>query len=741
MSPRSRWVIGAGVAGLVLFWCYLLQSETAAVSSDAASVALQAWDMLHGNYLMHGWVLADLSWYTTEVPEYVLVEAVLGLNPVVVHVCAALTYTLLVLLAALLGRGSSAGREGVLRAVVAGGIMVAPGLTPGTGVLLMGPNHTGTGVPILVAALLMDRLPPRWYVPVAVFVLLTIADVADPLAIFAASLPVALVCLMRALRDWRALLDLSALRGGKWGWFDGSLAASALLSIPAAAWILRMLHALGGFYVHPVKGGTGFAQAAAMSQQTWTFIENVLALFGADFFGQPLGLAAAFDLLHLAGVGLAAWALCAGLRRFFGDDADRVSQVLVAGLVIVGCAGLFGTHMTGLSGAHEIAVILPLGAAAAGRLLGRRLLAAGLAPVVAVVLAGYLFALGYDVTRPAAPAQNADLTAWLQTHGLRSGLGGYWQANSIRLDSHGTIAMVAPTPGRVSVYGWETNSRWLNPATSSANFLVSVSGPPAEADAGQVRAAYQLFGPPAHIYHYGRYTIAVWKKNLLQALSGHEIWVYDKNLLDRLTRGAFAEITESLVPYATQSIRDHREKRPGTLGLRDDCDAASGAIEQNLAAWRLLGPGMVGDQPGCHRRGVVYRIPAPGQDHAGEFRCRRDRAAGMGHAARQRGFARLAGGGRVVLHDGTARVRPGGALRRPAAGRGPHQRGADLHADRLADRAGGPRSHARRRGGAARAYRRNDRGGAVTDAGVTSAAAVGEPHGHGRSRAGGTADS
>jgi hypothetical protein len=513
-------VIAVLVAGLALFWCYLLQSRTVAVNSDAASVTLQAWDMLHGNYLLHGWVLADLSWYTTEVPEYLFVESVLGLNPIVVHVCAALTYTLLVLLAALVARGRATGRAGVVRAVVAGGIMVAPGLWPGTQILLLGPDHTGTGVPILLMLLLIDRLPPRWYLPAVTFVLLVLVQIADPLAIFAAALPVALVCLVRALLDWRALLAWRAPGGGEGRWLDASLAACALASIPVAARALTAIHALGGFYVNPVKGGTGFAQAASMPAQAWTFTENVLALFGADFFGQQLGLVTLIDLLHLAGAGLAVWALCAGLRRFFSYDADRVSQALVAGLLIVGLAGLLGTHMTDIAGAHEIAVVLPFGAALAGRLLGARLLAAGLAPVLAVVLAGYLFAAGYDATRPPVPTENADLTAWLQAHGLRSGLSGYWQANSIRLDSGDTIAMVALTGNRANVYGWEIKDQWLNPAASSANFLVSVSAPPGEADPAQVRAAYKRFGPPARVYHDGRYTIAVWKENLLPRLTG-----------------------------------------------------------------------------------------------------------------------------------------------------------------------------------------------------------------------------
>jgi hypothetical protein len=58
--------------------------------------------MLHGNVLLRGWRFGDVSYYTTEIPQYALVEVLRGLNADVVHVAAAMTYTLAVLLAALL---------------------------------------------------------------------------------------------------------------------------------------------------------------------------------------------------------------------------------------------------------------------------------------------------------------------------------------------------------------------------------------------------------------------------------------------------------------------------------------------------------------------------------------------------------------------------------------------------------------------------------------------------------------
>jgi hypothetical protein len=93
------WALGV----IAAFAAYLRLARTRAVNSDGAGNALQAWDMLHGNVLLHGWSLSDVSFYTTELPQYMLVEAWRGLNADVVHVAAGMTYTLVVLLGYLVG--------------------------------------------------------------------------------------------------------------------------------------------------------------------------------------------------------------------------------------------------------------------------------------------------------------------------------------------------------------------------------------------------------------------------------------------------------------------------------------------------------------------------------------------------------------------------------------------------------------------------------------------------------------
>jgi hypothetical protein len=162
-ARRRRWAWGAGfaAAGIALFAAYIRLSATYPVNSDGANIVLMAWDMLHGNLVLHNWWMSDVSFYTTELPEYMLIDAIRGLSPDVTHIAAALTYTLAVVLAALLAKGRANSREGLARVLLSGGIMLAPQLGVGIFVLLLSVGHIGTAVPTLAVWLLLDLSPRR----------------------------------------------------------------------------------------------------------------------------------------------------------------------------------------------------------------------------------------------------------------------------------------------------------------------------------------------------------------------------------------------------------------------------------------------------------------------------------------------------------------------------------------------------------------------------------------------------
>jgi hypothetical protein len=531
--PRLAWAGAFAVAAVVLFWCYLRQSQTTGVDSDAAGQVLQGWDMMHGNWLLSGWLVSDVSFYTFEVPVYGLAALVHGLGPDAAHIGAAIVYTLLVLTAALLAKGTARGAEGVIRAVLAAGILVAPSYNPGTQVLLLSPNHTGIGVPILLTLLLVDRAVARdatsprtrlmqWLVPAGVAVLLTWAQVDDPLATYAAAAPMAVVCLVRAgLPLLRPRPDGSR----RPGWYDLGLAVAAAASVELTSLAERTIKAVGGWTMHSLK----IQQSIPVSQwgeQLKITAENVLILFGADFFNQPTWTRTAIAIVHLAGFALALAGLVAGIGYLF-RSADRVTQILTAGTLTILAAGAFRTDMLLLQSAHEIAVVLPFGAVLAGRTVGpwlarafrRRRLRLTLAPVLAAVLACYLAALGYSVTRPTMPAQNQSLTDWLVAHHLTGGLGTYWTGANTTLSSGGQVLVVPTKDSGKAPYTWIDKASWYDPAVSRATFVIATPGGKGDAYSFAETGVERAFGKPAREYRVGQYVIMVYDKNLLSQVS------------------------------------------------------------------------------------------------------------------------------------------------------------------------------------------------------------------------------
>lgn len=511
--PRLAWAGGLAVAAVTLFWCYLLQSRTTAVNSDAAGMVLQGWDMMHGNVLLRGWFVADVSFSTFEIPIDGLVAVIHGLGPDVAHITAAIVYTLLVLSAALLARGTARGAEGIVRAVLAGGILVAPGYSPGTHVLLLAPDHTGIGVPILLTLLFIDRARERWWAVAGTVPLLVWAQVDDPLAMYAAAVPMALVCLVRAA--------LPLVRRRRPGWYDAGLAAAAVVSVGLAKLAVHGISVAGGYQMHALKVRQSIP-VSLWGEQVKLTVQNAAILFGADFWEQPAGIRTAIAVLHLAGFLLALAGLLAGIACLF-RSADRITQVLTVGTLVVLVAAAFATHMVLLQGAHEIAVVLPFGAVLAGRTVGswlarRRLQRLALMPVLTAVLAGYLAALGWAAAQPKQQAETQQLADWLVAHHLTGGLAKYWAASSTTLSSGGQVLVVPTADLGTQPYTWVAKGSWYDPAASRATFVVAVPGP-GNAYAFPEAGVRQAFGKPAREYRVGQYIIMVWDKNLLLQVS------------------------------------------------------------------------------------------------------------------------------------------------------------------------------------------------------------------------------
>jgi hypothetical protein len=519
LSARRLLAIAAvAVAAALLFLAYLRVSRTYPENSDESNDLLMAWDMLHGNVLLHGWYLSDVSFITTELPQYALLVWLFGLHTDTAHIAAAMTYTLVVIFSVLLARGRVPRREARLRMLLTAGLMFAPQLGVGVFVLLLSLGHIGTAVPLLLTWLVIDRCPPRPWVPVLVGLLLTWVLIADSLVLLVGVVPLVAVCALRVSRDLARRQDTSVQAALRARWYELSLAVAAIAAQGLASSLAgHLLQA----YIHPLA--YQLAPVHTWPEHAWVTVKGLLALFGAKPGGPPAVMA--FALLHLAGVALVAWAVLRVARRFLSWP-DMISQILLVAMVLNVVAYVPSTLANASDlNAREFAVVLPFGAVLAGRTLApglqaglrRRPRAVGL--LAGVLLACYAAGLGYAAAQPSVPPMKSQLAKFLAAHHLTSGIGGYWGSSVVTVGSDGAVTIRAVASLPLAPYPWEAKSSWYDPGLNRANFLVT-GGKPGFFNHWEPKpAALAALGPPVRTYRNGPYTVYVYDKNLLAELA------------------------------------------------------------------------------------------------------------------------------------------------------------------------------------------------------------------------------
>jgi hypothetical protein len=418
----------------------------------------------------------------------------------------------------------------MIRTLIAAGIMLAPQIGPGVFALDLSVGHIGTSVPLLLIWLLLEKAPARWYVPVLTAVLLAWALVADPLVYAVGIGPLGLVCAVRVIRGW-------ITGSGRWTkriasrWYELSLGAAAAAAMGMAWVVNKTLSHLGGFTVHTLPF---YFRSPRNLHYNAPALWKVLLIFGANYRGLS-GAWLALAFLHLASVILVGWALVRVAPRFFGD-ISLVDQVLA--VAIVANVALYLITNAADLGAHEVAIIVPFGAALAARVLvragrratakdgnqsaassgrARRLRLAGFAAGI-VVLAGYTAGLGYEISQPTAPPANTSLASWLEAHHFSYGLSGYWTSSSVTVDSGNRVQVRALMQFTMQRDLWMSEASWYDPRLHYANFIVLDSLPGFMNHWEPWALVRKYFGRPARTYHAGPYTVLVWDRNLLSSI-------------------------------------------------------------------------------------------------------------------------------------------------------------------------------------------------------------------------------
>ena len=527
MKGWSAWRVSLSIAcalgfvGLV-FLLYLSSVHSLPADSDGATVILEGKAMSAGNFMLNHWALSLDSFWLVDVPIYAVAVLVGGVHHQLLNLVPA------IIAAAVVAAGAWIAQRGYGRWagwLAAGTVVVTLGLPTHAlaGFLLLGPLHVATALWCLAAfvAVRNARFGFGWFLAV---VLLAAGLLGDFQTLVLGVVPVGLAGIVAALRTRR--------------WRAGAPAvAAALGSLVLGEVVRRFARAIGTFTIAAANPRAPFHQMIVNLRHVVTYgaaLEGV----GSDLFGGP-ALSPILQAARSVGLALGVVAIVLGVVAIVrtgisGETArpssetrgrDRRETTFLEDALVFAFFGGCGTFIW-LSFSNSIAfgryltAALIFGSILGGRLVGRLVELAGearlrlaVAAVALVVAAGCAvnFADTLSLATPVQPA--SQLASYLEQHHLTRGIGDYWSASIVTVESSDAVVVrpVTTLAGGLHIgrYLRQSSSTWYG---GGFQFLVYNAVTPW--DDVEAQSAVASFGAPRHVAVVGRYRVLTWAHEL-----------------------------------------------------------------------------------------------------------------------------------------------------------------------------------------------------------------------------------
>jgi hypothetical protein len=484
--PRLTAAVGLVLCYIVLFLLYWRLSLTLEKSSDDACYVLEGLDVVRGNLLLRGWTLPLDSFYTIIVPFYALGALLTRNTSILMYILPAAEYSLLVVMCIAIAWKNVIPEYRLVSVIIILLAIGCPSYPAGP------PNeaagHISTVIFITAAFYLLST--GRFLLAAVILVL---ADVGDPFALWIGNISIALVGLrLMVVEKWRG-------------------AKLLILTVTCVLLSKLMLLAISlghGYKIEVGETRSAFVSLGRLGHNFYLLCESVLDLFGANFFGrQVLSLETGLILVHMVAFVFIFWAL---IKLISGpiDQHEIIPALLMTAIVVDIAAFLFSDIPVDIDSARFLSPVLIYGVllvALSWYRLGIE--HKYLWVVLPVMICAYLTSFGMRVAEPVAPAPT-EVFSYLESKGVTDGYGGYWSAGLLTVLSNErfTVRQVVPRlGGKLGPYKWVSAADWYD--MNDARFLIADRRDPAV----NLSTATVTWGRPEEIKSIGRYRIFIWK--------------------------------------------------------------------------------------------------------------------------------------------------------------------------------------------------------------------------------------
>lgn len=459
MKKKKLLYIVLFILGLVLYTAFLYHRiSRIPCNSDTANMILEADSILHGNLFLSDWHLTGITFFTTDLPFFVIGVLIAGVSVQAGYIAITLMYVFMILAALLLIKGK---RDNLLNFLVFAGIA----LIPSTFTLDAARVHTAlfalAFIAIYFAAKALEEPKKKYYILFGIFTALAVCG--DYLGLVVITVPILLLCIANKVKK------------------PIHLAAVTLAGSGSGIMLERIFLLIGNTDKNSLLMGI-FLPIEGIGEHIGYYLRYVTHMMNANFFGKEIfTIKTPIFGIRILLLLFVLYIVIVQIRKIFQPDAKLgfVDAVLSFGLIILTFFMIMTDFGSSLLASRYIfylptvaAVLVVLYCKEEGiygkRLYENRLPVNLLIGVISVMMVGACF---FSNTPASSQTVHNRLVEYLQEESLTNGYAAFWDSSVVTVlsDDQIKVRAILEKNGDLRPDYWFCKSSWYD---DYANFVI-----------------------------------------------------------------------------------------------------------------------------------------------------------------------------------------------------------------------------------------------------------------------------